>query len=158
MRASRAWKTFFSAEKANTAAYYGQLRDAREFSRRAEDSAESVRRKRNLRNILCPRPLALREALFGNAGEARQRAALAIGRSRQAVMCSTGLRSPWRMPGDDIWNLQSTLTDDLGKRFPQDTIVQFELPANSPRARLAVSQGKCFRGLLWAPEPPHRMS
>ena len=77
----------------------------------------------------------LREALFGNANEARRRSALAI-RVRQAATCSMALRSLWRMPETER---AQALTDDLGKRFPEDTIVRFNyLP--TLHAKLAVTR------------------
>jgi eukaryotic-like serine/threonine-protein kinase len=131
----------FLAYEANTAAYYGQLRDAREFSRRAEDSAELSGEKET--SATYSAASGLREALFGNAGEARRRAALAIGRSAgRDVQYGAALALAYA--GDDR-NLQ-VLTDDLGKSFPQDTIVQFNyLP--TLRARLAVSNGNASEAL-----------
>ena len=131
----------FLAYEANTAAYYGQLRDAREFSRRAEDSAELSGEKEA--SATYSATSSLREALFGNTDEARQRAALAIGRSAgRDVQYGAALALAYA--GDDR-NLQ-VLTDDLGKRFPQDTIVQFNyLP--TLRARVAVSNGNTSEAL-----------
>jgi eukaryotic-like serine/threonine-protein kinase len=131
----------FLAYEANTAAYYGRLREAREFSRRAEDSAELSGEKET--SATYSATSGLREALFGNAGEARRRAALAIGRSAgRDVQYGAALALAYA--GDDR-NLQ-VLTDDLGKRFPQDTIVQFNyLP--TLRARLAVSNGNASEAL-----------
>ena len=131
----------FLAYEANTAAYFGQLRDAREFSRRAEDSAELSGEKET--SATYSAASGLREALFGNAGEARKRAALAIGRSAgRDVQYGAALALAY---AGDNRNLQ-VLTDDLGKRFPQDTIVQFNyLP--TLRARLAVSNGNASEAL-----------
>ena len=131
----------FLAYEANTAAYFGQLRDAREFSRRAEDSAELSGEKET--SATYSAASGLREALFGNAGEARKRAALAIGRSAgRDVQYGAALALSY---AGDNRNLQ-VLTDDLGKRFPQDTIVQFNyLP--TLRARLAVSNGNASEAL-----------
>jgi eukaryotic-like serine/threonine-protein kinase len=131
----------FLAYEANTAAYYGQLRDAREFSRRAEDSAELSGEKEA--SATYSATSSLREALFGNTDDARQRAALAIGRSAgRDVQYGAALALAYA--GDDR-NLQ-VLTDDLGKRFPQDTIVQFNyLP--TLRARVAVSNGNTSEAL-----------
>ena len=82
--------------EADTAAYSGRLRDAREFSRRAMDSAERAEEKETAATYSAVS--GLREALFGNAEEARRRAT-GQWRFRQAAMCSTALRSPWRMQG-----------------------------------------------------------
>ena len=79
----------------------------------------------------------LREALFGNAEEARRRATLAMERSagRDVEYCvALGLAY-----AQDSGRAQA-LTDDLGKRFPEDTIVRFNyLP--TLRAKLALSPG-----------------
>jgi eukaryotic-like serine/threonine-protein kinase len=78
----------------------------------------------------------LREALFGNPVEARRAAGLAIERStgRDAQY---GAALALAYAGDD--RQAQTLTDDLGKRFPEDTLVQFNyLP--TLRAKLAVNR------------------
>ena len=79
----------------------------------------------------------LREALFGNAEEARRRATLAMGRSAgRDVQYGAALALAY---AGDAGRAQA-LTGDLGKRFPEDTIVQFNyLP--TLRAKLAVSRG-----------------
>jgi eukaryotic-like serine/threonine-protein kinase len=121
--------------EANTAAYSGRLREAREFSRRALDSAERADKKETAATYSALS--GLWEALFGNADEARRRVASALGRTtgRDEEYCA-GLASAYA--GDDE-TLQA-VTDDLAKRFPETTIVQFNyLP--TLRARLAVSRG-----------------
>lgn len=68
---------------------------------------------------------ALREALFGNGAETRQRVASALGPCdgpECAIRSGTGFRRGCRRRG-------RALTEDLGKRFPNDTLVQFnDLP------------------------------
>ena len=74
------------ANEADTAAYSGRLRNAREFSRQAVDSAERAGNKEAAATYFALS--ALREALFGNADEARRRATLAmkhLDRPRSAV-------------------------------------------------------------------------
>ena len=83
--------------EAETAAYSGRLREAREFSRRAMDSAERAEEKETAATYSALS--GLREALFGNAEEARQRCHFGDRDVRQAAMCSTALRLPWRMRG-----------------------------------------------------------
>ena len=61
------------ASEANTAAYFGRLAEAREFSRRAVASAERAEEKETAAGYEAE--AALREVLFGNAAEARQRVA-----------------------------------------------------------------------------------
>ena len=60
------------AFEADTAAYSGQLGKAREFSRRAVASAGRAEQKETAASHEAD--ASLREALFGNAAEARQRA------------------------------------------------------------------------------------
>jgi DNA-binding winged helix-turn-helix (wHTH) protein/Tfp pilus assembly protein PilF len=67
------------ALEADTDAYIGHLGKAREFSRRAADSAERAGEKETAASYLAVS--ALREALFGNPANARQLATVAKGRS-----------------------------------------------------------------------------
>ena len=119
----------------DTAAYSGHLKDARELSRRAMDSAQRAGEKDA--PALYSGTSALREAWFGNTGEARRRATLALklstGRDLQyfAALAFAYTRDDARA---------KALADDLDKRFPEDTIVQFNyLP--SVRGRLALNKG-----------------
>jgi eukaryotic-like serine/threonine-protein kinase len=127
--------------EADTAAYSGRLRNAREFSRRAMDSAERALEKE-------PAPTysalsGLREAMFGNAEEARRRATLAMGRSAgRDVQYGAALALAYA--GDN--GRVRALADDLGKRFPEDTLVQFNyLP--TLRAKLAISDGNASEAI-----------
>ena len=127
--------------EADTAAYSGQLRAAREFSRRAMDSAERAEEKETAATYSAMS--GLREALFGNSVEARRRAALAVERStgRDAQY---GAALVLAYAGDD--KQAQKLTDDLGKRFPEDTLVQFNyLP--TLRAKLAVNRENASGGV-----------
>jgi eukaryotic-like serine/threonine-protein kinase len=121
--------------EAETAAHSGRLGDAREFSRRAMDSADRAGDKESAGTYSAL--AALREALYGNAKEARKRASLAIERSAgHDVQYGTALALAYA--GDD--KQTQTLTDNLGKRFPEDTLVQFNyLP--TLRAKLALRRG-----------------
>jgi eukaryotic-like serine/threonine-protein kinase len=123
------------ALESDTAAYSGRLRDARAFSRSAIDSVDrgEAIEPAALYSVLS----GVREALFGNAQEARQRAAFAVGRSAgRDVRYGAALALAYA--GDE--KRAQTLADDLGKRFPDDTIVQFNyLP--TLRAKLALSRG-----------------
>jgi predicted Zn-dependent protease len=79
----------------------------------------------------------LREALFGNADEARRRSTLAMGRSAGRDV-QYGAALTFAYAGDN--GRAQSMADDLGKRFPEDTIVQFNyLP--TLRAKLALSKG-----------------
>jgi DNA-binding winged helix-turn-helix (wHTH) protein/tetratricopeptide (TPR) repeat protein len=121
--------------EADTAAYFGRLRDAREFSRQAMDSAERTEEKEPAATYVALS--GLREALFGNAGEARRLVTLALGRSAgRDVQYGAALALGYA--GDE--ERAQALTDNLGERFPEDTMVQFNyLP--TLRAKLAVCKG-----------------
>ncbi|HEV2315522.1 MAG TPA: protein kinase [Candidatus Acidoferrales bacterium] len=132
--------------EADTAAYSGRLRNARELSRRAVDSAEQAGEKEAAATYLATS--GLREALFGNAAEARRRATLALAQSRgRDVQYAAALTFAYA--GDD--SKAQTLADNLAKRFPEDTIVQFNyLPAL--RAKFALS-GRRASEAITALEP-----
>ncbi len=127
--------------EADTGAYSGRLREAREFSHRAEDSAERAEEKETAATYSAV--TSLREALFGNTDEARRRATLAIARSpRRDVQYGAALALAYAGDGGRA----QALTDDLGKRFPEDTVVQFNyLP--TLRAKLAVSRGNASEAI-----------
>jgi eukaryotic-like serine/threonine-protein kinase len=129
------------ASEADTAAYSGRLMNARDFSRRAMESAERAEEKETAATYSALS--GLREALFGNADQARQLATAAMGRSagrdRQygAALAFAYAREDGRA---------QVLTDDLSKRFPEDTIVQSNyLP--TLRAKLAVNRGNASEAI-----------
>jgi predicted Zn-dependent protease len=105
----------------DTAAYSGRLGKAREFSRRAVGSAERAGEMETAADYEAD--AGLREALFGNVVEARPRAAAAVGLSSgRDVQYAAALALAF---AGDAPRAQA-LADDLAKRFPEDTIVQFE--------------------------------
>ena len=119
---------------ADTAAYFGRIREARERSHRAMDSAERSGEKEAAATYSALS--GLREALFGNAEEARRRASSAMERSAGRDV-EYGAALALAYAGDDA--RVRTLIGDLDKKFPEDTIVQFNfLP--TLRAKLAVNQ------------------
>jgi eukaryotic-like serine/threonine-protein kinase len=126
---------------ADTAAYFGRLHEAREFSRRAADSAERTGEKEIAATYRAVS--AFREALFGNSAVARQGTTNPHkGSSGRDLDYAIALASAY---AGSAKNTQ-TLADDLGKRFPEDTIVQFNyLPAL--RAKLAVLKGNPLEAL-----------
>ncbi|MGB9337264.1 MAG: protein kinase [Candidatus Acidiferrales bacterium] len=127
--------------EAETAGYFGRLKDAREFSRRAMDSAERAQEKETA--ALYVALSGAREGLFGNAEEARRRAKLAQGRSTaRDVQYAAALALAYA--GED--SRARELTDDLAKRLPEDTLVQFSyLP--TLRAKLAVNRGNAAEAI-----------
>ena len=106
--------------EADTAAYSGRLREARQFSRRAMTAAELAKEDEGAATYLASS--ALREALFGKTEEARRLATLVTARST-ARDVQYGAALALLFAGDD--RRAQALADDLGKRFPEDTIVQF---------------------------------
>jgi eukaryotic-like serine/threonine-protein kinase len=130
----RGQQDLLSALEADTAAYFGHLEKARELSRRAADSAERAGEKETAGEYYAVS--ALREALFGNAYNARQQAAAAKQRS-------TGRDADYAVAlalayAGDTRSAQA-IAEDLGKTFPEDTVIQFNyLP--TVRAKLAVTR------------------
>jgi serine/threonine protein kinase len=124
----------FLAEEASTLAYSGQIAKAREFTRQAVVSAQRAGEKEVAAGYEAN--AALWEARFGNAAEARQRSAAALGLSNgPGVEVEAALALAFA--GEAAWT--QTLADDLDKRFPEDTIVQFNfLP--TIHAQLALSR------------------
>jgi predicted Zn-dependent protease len=129
------------ANEADTAAYSGRLKQAREFSRRAVDSAERAKEKEAAATYSALS--GLREALFGNADEARNRTALAMKHpAGHDVQYGSALALAYA--GED--ERAQKLTDDLGKSFPEATIVQFNyLP--TLRAKITVGRGNASEAL-----------
>ena len=129
------------ANEADTAAYSGRLTSAREFSSQAVDSAERAGDKEAAATysaLSC-----LREALFGNADEAKRRATLAMKHpAGHDLQYASALA--WAYAGDD--ERAQELTDDLGQRFPEGTVVQFNYRPTL-RAKLAVSKGNASEAL-----------
>jgi hypothetical protein len=129
------------AHEADTAAYSGRLRSAREFSRQAVDSAERAGDKEAAATYSALS--ALQEALFGNADEAKRRAASAMRHpAGHDLQYASALASAYA--GDN--ERAQKLADNLGQSFPEATVVQFNyLP--TLRAKLAVSKGKASEAL-----------
>jgi tetratricopeptide (TPR) repeat protein len=120
------------AMEADTAAYFGHLAKARELSRRAADSAKLAAEKETAAGYYAVS--ALREALFGDAAEARQQATVAK-RSSRGRDLDYGVALA--LAYTEETNRAQALADDLGKRFPEDTLMQFNyLP--TLRAKIAL--------------------
>jgi tetratricopeptide (TPR) repeat protein len=129
------------ANEADTAAYSGHLTSAREFSRQAVDSAERAGDQEAAATYSALS--ALREALFGNADEARRRATLAMKHpAGHDLQYASALA--WAYAGDH--ERAQELTDDLGQKFPEATVVQFNYRLTL-RAKLAVSKGNASDAL-----------
>jgi len=117
-------------------AYSGHLEEARKLSRLATDLARKEGRLDT--QALYETDEVVREALFGNASTARQRAGNALGLSKSRDV-KYGAAFALALSGDS--SRSETLIDDLSKRFPEDTVVQFTyLPVL--RALLALNRGQ----------------
>ena len=122
------------AVEAETAAYSGRLGKARELSRRTVASARHAGERGTAANYEAD--AALREALFGNLTEARERSAAALGLSTSRDV-GYGAALALALTGDAA--RAQTIANDLAKRFTEDTLVQFNyLP--TIRAQLAISR------------------
>ena len=120
--------------EADTAAYRGQLVKARELSRRATALAESSEEKEVAATYVAT--ASVRESLVGNSKEAIQRALAASSRSNgQAAQYAAALALAFA--GDA--SRAEALADELAKRFPEDTLLQFNyLP--TVRAEVALTR------------------
>lgn len=125
----------------DTAAYSGRLASARELSGRAMDSAERAGETEVAATYNAMS--ALREALFGNADEARRRATLALEHS-PGIDAQYGSALALAYAGDAA--RAQALTADLGRRFPEATLVQSNyLP--TLLAKLALDKGNPSQAL-----------
>ena len=111
---------WMSSIEANALAYSGHLQESRRMSRQAADLARQAGGRETEASY--ESEAALREALFGNASSARQAATavLGISKSRDVEYAVAFVEAV----SSDSSHAQ-ILTDDLSKRFPEDTIVQF---------------------------------
>ncbi len=138
--------------ESNTAAYGGQFAKARELLRRAADSAQRADEKETAAAYEAEG--AAREALVGNMEPARQQAQAALAMS-DGRNVEAGSAIALGLAGDAP---QATrLAADLAKRFPEDTIVQFEyLPMI--RAVVALQSGSATKALeALAPAAPYEL-
>jgi eukaryotic-like serine/threonine-protein kinase len=119
--------------EASTAAYAGKLNMARDLSRQESSSAQRAGDKETTADGEAA--AALTEALYGNTSDAKQRVADALAKSngRDAQYAAALALA---LAGDST--RAKSLTDDLDKRFPYDTVVGFNyLP--TLRAQLALN-------------------
>jgi tetratricopeptide (TPR) repeat protein len=126
-------ESWISNKEAFALAYSGHLQQARSRSRRAVAEAQEGGQRE--RAGLWEAGAAVREALFGNAPEARARAmaGLALSTDREVEY---GAAFTLALAGDS--RRSQEIADDLERRFPDDTSVRFSyLPVL--RARLALN-------------------
>jgi Tfp pilus assembly protein PilF len=134
-------ESWISNKEAFSLAYSGHLHKARSMSRRAVDQGQQEGQRG--RAGLWEASAALREALFGNAPEARRRAAAALALSTDREP-EYGAAFALALTGDSAG--AQWLADDLEKRFPEDTSIRFSyLPVL--RARIALNRGDASKAL-----------
>jgi eukaryotic-like serine/threonine-protein kinase len=108
----------FLAVQSNTEAFYGRLGSAREFTRRAVESA----RRNDKKEVAAESQLyeADWEALFGNSSRAVEQSASALTMaSNRSVKFFAGLALAWA----GYSTRAESLADEMQKRFPLDTVV-----------------------------------
>ena len=129
------YQSFGLALQSNTLAYPGCLRQARELTRRAVDSAVRADNKENA--ALLQADAALQQTAYGYAAEARRTAAeaLKISPASQGVEIETALA--FSMAGDTT--RAEALASDLERRFPLDTQTQ-SLWLPTIQAQLALNR------------------
>jgi DNA-binding winged helix-turn-helix (wHTH) protein/lipopolysaccharide biosynthesis regulator YciM len=117
-------------------AYSGHQEEARKMSRRAVDLAHGEERRET--EAYYEADMALREALFGNASMARQRAiaALDLSTSRDVEYAAA-----FALAASGDPSRPQSLVTDLSKRFPEDTKVRF-IFAPTLRALLALNHSE----------------
>jgi eukaryotic-like serine/threonine-protein kinase len=119
----------------DTESYAGHLGKARELTKRAVDSEIRVDNKESAAGYLAGD--AVQEAAFGNAVQARRTAAEALKLAPTSQGVESGSASAFAMAGDT--SRAESLAQDLGKRFPLDTLMQsLGLPAI--QAQLALDK------------------
>jgi DNA-binding winged helix-turn-helix (wHTH) protein/tetratricopeptide (TPR) repeat protein len=153
MRRQAAWangkvgiEDILLVQEADTEAFHGRLSEAREFSRRAIESAERAGKKEAA--VLWQMNVALREAEFGNWQVARHGAAtaLAVAATRELQTLAILILA---QSGDA--EQAETMSDDLARRYPHDTLINgywlptiraaIELDRNNPAEAIHLLQG-----------------
>ncbi len=126
---------WISNKEAYAFAYAGQLKKARVLTQRATDQA--IQEAQPERAGLWGAGASLREAFFGNAAQASQRAVVALNHSHNREV-EFGTALALAISGDA--GRAQQLADDLERRFPEDTVLRFSyVPV--VRARIALNQG-----------------
>jgi Flp pilus assembly protein TadD len=124
----------FLYSQSDMAAYAGQLAKANDLTARAIASAQQAGEKETAAGYQAE--AALREALIGDATQARSQAAAAL-KISNGLDTQAAAALALALAGDAVQ--AQKLADDLAKRYPEDTIVQFNyLP--TIHAAIALAQ------------------
>src|SRR5439155_18788291 len=128
-------------QEATISGYSGHVQQARAISRHAADLARQAGTPERAASYEAA--VAVREAFFGNAAEARQRAegALSLSKARDVEY---GAALALSLVAD--FKRAQALSDDLENRFPNDTNVKFSYTPIL-RAELALGSGDAARAL-----------
>jgi DNA-binding winged helix-turn-helix (wHTH) protein/Tfp pilus assembly protein PilF len=129
------YENFGLALASDTEAYAGHLGKARELTKRAVDSA--IRADNKEKGAIWRANAALQQAAYGNASEARRKAAEALKLAPASQGAESEAALAFAMAGDTA--RAESLAQDLAKRFPMDTQTQsLWLPAI--QAQLALDR------------------
>ncbi|HXJ93359.1 MAG TPA: protein kinase [Terriglobia bacterium] len=121
------------AYESDTQAFYGRLQQAQGLSSQAVKSAERAGEKETAAGWQAAS--SLREALFGNAAQARSGLSRSLSAGRDVTAAAALALA---LSGDAR---ASRLADDLARQFPEDTAIKFSyLPAI--RGAFAISLGR----------------
>ena len=132
---------WISNKGAFSLAYYGRLNESRSATDRAVEFSKHAAQLE--RAGLWEAGAAVRESLYGNAAEARQRAEAALKLSRNREV-EYGVAFALARSGD-ITQAKS-LADDIQRRFPEDTAMRFSyLP--TLRAVFALRSGDAAKAI-----------
>ena len=141
------------SSQADTEAFHGRIRKARELSQRAVDSAIRADSKETAAGWQVT--AALREAEFGNAAEARQQAttALTLGPNRDVQVAAALALARIGQAG-----LASIIAGKLQGNFPSDTILaNYWMPCI--RAAIALSHANVPQAMTYlAVTPPYELA
>jgi eukaryotic-like serine/threonine-protein kinase len=106
--------------EADTEAWSGKLGNARQLSQQAVESARRSDEKEPA--ALWLTNAAIREALFGNSDQARQKAAAAVVQAPGSHDVEAQAALAYALAGDTT--PARSLADDFARRFPRDTVAQ----------------------------------
>jgi eukaryotic-like serine/threonine-protein kinase len=138
--------------QADIASYGGQFAEARKFTQRAVDAAKKSDNQETA--AADEADAAIRDGLVGNEASAKQqaKAALALSNSKDIEAMAAFASS---LAGDSA--AATKLSNDLAKRFPQNTLVQFNyLPTIRAAAQLRSDDAaKAIQTL--APATPYEL-
>ena len=134
-------ETWISNKEAFALAYSGHLQQARVMSQRAVDHArqEALPEKGGAWEAAA----SIREALFGNAADAKTRAlaAFALSKDREVEYCAA-----YAMAASGETSQAQKMAEDIARRFPENTVVRFSyLPVL--RAQLALNHGDAAKAI-----------